>query len=83
VTLRAALEGKTAVFEIADDGPGIPEERREKAFDIFFTTKSGGTGLGLPIARRILEGLGGDLDLVDSEGPGATFRATLPLSQGH
>ncbi len=82
VTLRASSEGKAAIFEVADDGPGISDDRREKIFDIFFTTKAGGTGLGLPIARRILEGLGGSLDLLDREGPGACFRAALPRGTG-
>lgn len=78
VTLSATSEGRAAIFEVADDGPGIPAGRREQIFDIFFTTKAGGTGLGLPIARRIVEGLGGSLDLLEREGPGTIFRASVP-----
>jgi len=78
VTLRASSAGRAAIFEVADDGPGIPEDRREKIFDIFFTTKAGGTGLGLPIARRIIEGLGGSLNLLEREEPGTSFRASIP-----
>ena len=48
---------------IADHGPGMPEEVREKAFDAFFTTKHRGTGLGLPIARRVVEAHGGTIQI--------------------
>jgi signal transduction histidine kinase len=67
-------------FEVTDDGPGIPADRREQIFEIFFTTKAGGTGLGLPIARRIVETLGGTLSLEEGE-PGARFRVTIPWTQ--
>lgn len=46
---------------VCDDGPGIPEEQRDKVFDAFFTTKGSGTGLGLPISRRIMREMNGDL----------------------
>jgi signal transduction histidine kinase len=80
VTLRASAEGAVVEFEVADDGPGVPVDRREQVFEIFFTTKAGGTGLGLPIARRIVEALGGTLTLDASEA-GACFRATLPWTE--
>jgi len=80
VTLRASAEGMVVRFEVTDDGPGIPADRREQIFEIFFTTKAGGTGLGLPIARRIVEALGGTLSLEEGE-PGARFRVTLPWTQ--
>jgi len=66
---------------VQDEGEGIPPENRERVFDIFFTTRKGGTGLGLPIARRLAETLGGDLSLAPCEGKGACFRLTLPLSE--
>jgi signal transduction histidine kinase len=80
VTLKALAEGAAVRFEVSDNGPGVPEEKREAVFQIFFTTKAGGTGLGLPIARRIFEALGGSLSL-DASAPGACFRATLPWTE--
>ena len=48
---------------VVDRGPGMPDEVREKAFDAFFTTKHRGTGLGLPIARRVVEAHGGTIQI--------------------
>ncbi len=64
---------------IADDGPGIPNEILRNAFELFYTTKSGGTGLGLPLARSILEEHGGTLRIIDAE-VGAEFEASLPIT---
>jgi two-component system, NtrC family, sensor kinase len=83
VTVRAFSEGGTVSLEVEDEGPGIPAEKREEVFQIFYTTKAGGSGLGLPIARRIVEGLGGRLSVVEKEGSGACFRADLPLEGAH
>ncbi len=69
--------GETAV-EVIDEGPGVPEDQRERVFDIFFTTRQGGTGLGLPIARRLAETLGGRLSIVGPPESGARFRLVLP-----
>jgi len=46
-------------IRVVDDGPGIPDDLHEKIFEPFFTTKTRGTGLGLPIARKMVEGMGG------------------------
>jgi two-component system, NtrC family, sensor kinase len=70
-------------FEItvSDTGPGIPEEIREKVFEIFFTTKpvGRGTGLGLSISKKIIELHGGYLTLESPPGKGTTFTVKLPL----
>lgn len=80
VSARVALEGEMAILEVADTGPGVPEEAAEKIFDPFFTTKPGvGTGLGLAISRKIAEELGGSLDVGrDGRLGGAAFRLSLP-----
>jgi two-component system nitrogen regulation sensor histidine kinase GlnL len=68
------------VVEIADTGPGIPAEVRGRLFTPFFTTKDGGTGLGLPISLRIVEEHGGALEVQSEAGRGTTFRVSLPLA---
>lgn len=79
IVLRARREEERLILEVEDQGPGVPQEKMEEVFEIFYTTKVGGTGLGLPISRRIVEGLGGTLALVPKEPPGALFRAVLPI----
>jgi len=66
---------------LADEGPGVPAEIRDRVFDPFVTAgKKGGTGLGLAVARRFVEDHGGTLELLPaSQGPGARFRIVLPL----
>ena len=66
---------------VSDNGHGIPKECLPKLFDAFFTTRSQGLGLGLAIARSIVEAHGGRI-WAEEQGPGATFRWTLPLSPG-
>jgi signal transduction histidine kinase len=63
---------------IRDDGPGIPPEERDKIFRIFYSTKGGGTGMGLPIARRILENHGGTIEVDTGPGQGTCFTLVLP-----
>ena len=78
VELRvAAAEPGRVALEVLDDGPGIPEAMRGQVFDAFFTTKRDGLGLGLAIARGIVEDCGGNLTVVDRPGPGTVFRMEL------
>jgi nitrogen fixation/metabolism regulation signal transduction histidine kinase len=72
-----AVEGGVEV-SIADTGPGVPAEDREKIFTPYYTTKEDGTGLGLAIVRRVLEDHGGSLALAPGAA-GARFVAELPL----
>ena len=65
-------------FEVADTGAGIPIERLEHLFDSFYTSKAHGMGLGLSIARSIVEAHGGRIRAENNRGGGATFRATFP-----
>jgi nitrogen fixation/metabolism regulation signal transduction histidine kinase len=74
-----ASAARLARIEIADTGPGIPEEIREKIFDPYFTTKQSGTGLGLAMAYRIIEDHGGTIRF-SSTGEGTTFMIELRLA---
>lgn len=82
-TLRLSLvsEGATATMRVADTGPGIPPELRDRIFDMHFTTKQSGTGIGLYVARSIFEAQGGTVR-TESTGPaGTTFQLTLPVEE--
>jgi signal transduction histidine kinase len=68
----------SVVVEVADSGKGIPAEVRKRLFDPFFTTKESGTGLGLPIAARIVEKHGGELRYHTELRRGTTFSIVLP-----
>jgi len=70
-----------ALVEISDTGAGIPREVRARVFEPFFTTKrrGRGTGLGLPITRRVIEDHKGSIDVVSQEGKGTTFRIKIPM----
>ncbi len=76
VSLRGALEGADYVFEVSDEGPGIAPELQARIFEPFFTTREKGTGLGLPLARKLAEAHRGTLRLESK--PGHT-RFTLKL----
>jgi signal transduction histidine kinase len=64
---------------ISDSGPGIPPEEMEKIFNYYYTTKEKGVGLGLPIAHRIIEAHGGQLEIESRVGSGTKVTVTLPL----
>ncbi len=66
---------------ITDKGPGIPEDVRAKAFDAFFTTKHRGTGLGLPIAKRIIDAHGGAIQIDVPDTGGTTISISLPIDK--
>ena len=71
-----------AVLHVIDTGPGIPPAARARIFDPYFTTKSGGSGLGLPTSRRIIEAHGGRIELHTEEGRGTDFVLMLPRDAG-
>jgi signal transduction histidine kinase len=77
------IRGKPAlVIRIEDNGPGILKEDLDKLFIPFYTTKSGGTGLGLPICQRIIRAHEGEIEVRSVIGKGATFTVRLPLPKG-
>jgi len=81
ITLNCVAAGAEVRFSIADSGPGIPEEHLPRIFDRFWQARHvrrGGAGLGLSIARGIVEAHGGRIWVESSPGAGATFHFTLP-----
>ncbi len=68
-----------AIIHVMDTGPGIPADRLAKVFEPYFTTKPGGTGLGLPTTKRMIEAHGGRLDVITTQGTGTDFVITLPV----
>jgi len=73
--------GDAIKIQIEDSGPGISEEILEKIFEPFFSIKEEGSGLGLSIARRIIEDHGGEILVASQEGKGATFCIVLPMKE--
>jgi signal transduction histidine kinase len=86
VTVRAVREEDVARVDVADTGIGIPAESLPRIFEEFYRVTSGeaqgvpGSGLGLAICRRIVEELGGSIDVVSTLGTGSTFTVRLPLA---
>jgi signal transduction histidine kinase len=80
VVVRTGQESDAVECAVSDTGPGIPSEHRPRLFETFFTTKEDGLGLGLAIARSIVEAHAGRIWAEDRGGPGATFRMRLPVS---
>ena len=80
--LRVVLEEqrKFAVLRVADQGPGIPDDIREKIFDLYFTTKSGGSGIGLAMTYRILQLHYGSIEVQSNPEWGTEFLLRIPLA---
>jgi two-component system NtrC family sensor kinase len=80
---RIASENGDVDVLVADTGPGIPEDEREKVFDPFFTRKEKGTGLGLAIVMNTMIKHGGWISVIDGDStPGAVFKLTFPKGDG-
>ena len=79
VTLSSRASGESVRISVADGGTGIAAHDLAKVFDPYFTTKRGGTGLGLPIAKNIVEGLGGTLTVSSTPGKGTDITIDLPF----
>jgi len=84
ITIRALDAGAVERFEVSDTGEGIPPEHQGRVFEKFYRVpggRSGGVGLGLYIAREIVQAHGGDMGVVSTPGRGSTFWFTLPQAQ--
>jgi len=83
LVIRSSSDENSLAVSVSDNGPGIPEDIREKIFEPFFTTKKigKGTGLGLSICQQIVEKQGGSLRVDSEVGRGTTFTITLPRNE--
>jgi signal transduction histidine kinase len=78
ITVRTTHENHKVILSVSDCGCGIEEKDREAVFQPFFSTKKGGTGLGLPIVKKIVEAHGGDVSFHPNPGKGVTFAVLFP-----
>ena len=81
VTVTVRPQGTMAVVDVAGNGRGIAPEHLPNIFRPFYTTKGEGTGLGLSLARRIVEDHQGRIDVTSTVGKGTTFAVRLPLQR--
>jgi len=81
IEVYTGRQGGYFEIRVSDNGPGIPGEAQDKVFEIFFTTKEGGSGLGLTIVKQIVEAHGGELSFDTIEKRGTTFVIALPLDE--
>lgn len=80
IEVQTSLVNNQAVLSVIDTGKGMDERARKKAFEPFFSTKSNGSGLGLPTVKRIVEAHGGTITLESEVGRGTKFTMTFPVA---
>ena len=81
LTVVARRNENSASIEVRDEGKGIPPDIRDKIFNLYFTTKKAGSGIGLAVSYRVLQMHSGSLDFTTEVGAGTTFRLHLPLAE--
>jgi len=82
IEVATAADEKEVRVVVRDTGEGIEPEHLDKIFNLYFSTKPGGTGLGLPMAKRIIEEHSGSIDVRSRRGEGTSFILHLPLPKG-
>jgi signal transduction histidine kinase len=82
VIVQTRGDARRLIVAVIDDGEGMSAEIRAKAFSVFFTTRPEGTGLGLPLVRRIVEQHGGSVDIRSEQGRGTTVTMGFPAPEG-
>jgi two-component system sensor histidine kinase HydH len=80
IEIDVCRQNGTCTVAVLDRGPGIPPDVRERIFEPFYTTKRGGTGLGLPVVKRLVEMQGGTVALRERTGGGTAAEVTLPAA---
>ncbi len=80
--LQTRREGDEAILDVTDTGVGLEPEVAGRVFDAFYSTRPGGSGLGLPTTRKVVEAHGGTIDLQSVPGQGTRFTVRLPLTTG-
>ena len=80
IAIDARQNGDAFLFTVSDNGPGIPPGSHEKVFEAYFSDRPGGTGLGLALARRIIEQHGGSISARNLPGGGAQFTVSIPIT---
>lgn len=81
ITIRAALQRHKLVISVKDNGPGIPAENVNRIWDLYFTTREEGNGMGLAISRKIIEAHRGQIEVDSEPGKGTIFTIILPESE--
>jgi signal transduction histidine kinase len=81
LTVRSFTQGENGTIEVIDRGTGIPPDVRDKIFNLYFTTKTTGSGIGLAMTYRVLQLHNGALEFESEVGKGTTFRLVLPLME--
>lgn len=82
ITVSASPDGRLVRLVVSDHGQGMPPEVRDKAFDLYFTTKKEGSGVGLALVQQTVEMHGGRIDIESTEGQGTSFIIHLPAFSG-
>jgi len=79
LTIKSAKKGSIVEVQIMDTGVGIPQQNMEKVFDVLFTTKAKGAGLGLAVCKKLVKGHGGSIEVESEVGKGSIFTVKLPI----
>ena len=77
--LSAWRTDENVYIQVADNGPGIPHADADHIFELFYTTKGHGTGVGLYVCKQLVSGWGGEIHLANEQGKGARFTFSVPL----